>query len=100
MATLEAKEIQSALERKGFQKKGGDHIFLVYHRLADNKKTRVRTKMSHGKKTIGSALIGLMARQCKVTKSNFTNLVNCPLSREEYESLLVQAKVIEPGRDG
>jgi hypothetical protein len=32
-----------------------------------------------------------MARQCSLTKKQFLDLLDCPLSREEYEKLLEQA---------
>ena len=36
-------------------------------------------------------LLSEMARQCKLTKGQFVELVDCPLSRAEYEQVLVRS---------
>lgn len=81
------REIESALERKGFQRVESDHSRFIYH-TADGKKTRINTKTSHGSgsKSIGNPILGMMASQCFLTKSDFLNLVDCPLDREHYEA--------------
>jgi hypothetical protein len=38
------------------------------------KLTSIRTKISHGEKEIGDYLIGMMSRQCKISKANFQSL--------------------------
>lgn len=62
----------------------------------DGRRTRARTKISHGGKTdIGDALLHEMARQCKINKQQFQDLVKCPLSREKYEDILRTKNAIE-----
>lgn len=80
------REIESALELKGFERIEGDHSWFVYH-TTDGKKTRVKTKTSHGPrgKSIGDPLLSMMAKQCCSTKSDFLDLVDCPLDREGFE---------------
>jgi hypothetical protein len=39
-------------------------------------------------KEIPDNLIGQMAKQCKLSKSDFLKLVDCPLSRQAYEDIL------------
>ncbi len=80
------RDIESALERKGFERREGDHAWFIYHTL-DGKKTKIKTKTSHGArgKSIGDPLLGMMARQCCLNKSDFLDLVDCPLDREEFE---------------
>lgn len=90
MASLRARDVEAALERKGFRKRDGHHAFFVYY-TANNQKTGVRTKMSHGENEIGNKLIGAMARQCRLAKEDFKRLIECPLSRDEYEAILVAA---------
>jgi len=87
------RDIESALERKGFQRREGDHSRFVYH-TTDGKKTPIRTMTSHGSggRSIGDPLLGQMARQCHLTKSDFLDLVDCPLDRDRFE-----AKVRERG---
>jgi predicted RNA binding protein YcfA (HicA-like mRNA interferase family) len=80
-------DVEAALVRKGFQKSSGDHNFFIYRTL-DGKITTVRTKTSHGHREIGDNLIAVMARQCSLTVGDFNDLVNCTLSRGEYEDKL------------
>ena len=86
---LKRGEIVRSLKRKGFRKRGGDHKFLTYydHR---GKKTQGRTKVSHGSDSqeIGNPLLGQMARQCHLTKSDFLRLIECSMDRGEYEDSL------------
>ena len=46
------------------------------------------------KETINDSLLNPMARQCKLDKSDFINLVDCPLSRDDYENKLINAGYI------
>lgn len=93
MPTRKLRDIHSALARKGFQKKMGDHNFFIYHRLSDNKKTSVFTKTSHGSSEIGDSLLGKMATQCRLSKADFLDLIDCPLEREPYESKLRKQEI-------
>lgn len=79
--------VMAALERKGFSASEGDHTYYIYH-TTDGRKTLAKTKVSHSGKDIADAILGMMARQCKVTVAQFRDLVDCPLSREEYQELL------------
>lgn len=81
-------DIDSALQRKGFQMENGDHLYYIYCNLA-GKKTLKKTKMSRGTsyKTIGDPLLGQMARQVGITKSEFLRLVDCTLDQRGYEKL-------------
>lgn len=81
-------DVERGLENKGFQVREGDHRFFVYHRKSDGKKTAIQTKTSHTPKMreIPDNLLGQMAKQCRLSKHDFLNLVDCPLSRESYEA--------------
>jgi hypothetical protein len=79
----------TALERKGFAVSEGDHTYYIYHTM-DGRKTLAKTKVSHSGKDIADAILGMMARQCKLTTQQFRELVDCPLSRKAYEGLLAQ----------
>ncbi len=52
--------------------------------------------MSHGtgKKIIDDYLLGLMAKQCKITKKQFLELIDCPLNRDDYETILQKQMLI------
>ncbi|MEE4380062.1 MAG: hypothetical protein V2J55_21455 [Candidatus Competibacteraceae bacterium] len=83
------RDVEAGLLNKGFQKQpGGDHNYFVYIAL-DGKKSLAKTKTSHGRGfDIGDSLLGMIARQCALTRAQFLKLIECPLSREEYETVL------------
>ena len=82
--------IKENLQKKGFNlKDGGDHWRFIYY-LQEGKKTSINTKISRGSKykTLSDNLLALMAKQCKLAKSDFKDLIDCPLSRQGYEDKL------------
>jgi len=79
--------VMAALERKGFSASEGDHTYFIYYTV-DGRKTLAKTKVSHSGKDVADAILGMMARQCKLTAPQFRDLVDCPLSRTAYEDLL------------
>jgi predicted RNA binding protein YcfA (HicA-like mRNA interferase family) len=87
---LERSDIEEALEKKGFSRSQGDHRFFTYWTI-EGVKTSVWTKTSHGTqyKTIGDNLVRDMAKQCGLTSPQFKELINCPLNRSDYESILI-----------
>ncbi len=87
MATLKTSAVRAALTRKGFVQRDGDHHYYVY--CAGGKKTAVFTKISHSADEISDTLIGAMARQTRLNKSQFCDLVKCTLSADEYKELLI-----------
>lgn len=93
--TFKKREVESALESKGFERRENDHSFFIYHTIS-GQKTTVRTKTSHGSggRDIDDSLIGSMAKQCRVNAQKFKDLIECPLSREEYEDMLVNEEHI------
>jgi hypothetical protein len=82
-------DVESALKKKGFDKTEGDHHWFVYVTM-EGEKTTSRTKTSHTQKMkdIPDNLLSQMARQCKLSKREFLDLIDCPLSREAYEEIL------------
>jgi len=85
-------DVEAALLRKGFKHNNTDHSYYHFHDK-NGKKTIVYTKTSFGTsyKVLGAPLISKMAKQCKLTKSQFTELVECTLSHGEYEKILTDA---------
>lgn len=81
------KEIEAALKLKGFQQTEGDHHFFIYF-TKKGKKTLAKTKTSHGMRDVSDDLLSQMARQCKLTKSQFLDLVDCPMNRDKFEEAL------------
>ena len=94
---LKRQEVGQALEGKGFVRQEGRHVFFVYHTRERRLKTSVWTMMSHGNSgaDISKSLSAKMARQCRINRAEFERLIDCSLSQEAYENLLVNKKVIE-----
>jgi hypothetical protein len=89
MKNRDKKDIEAALLTKGFQSRVSDHTYFIYHTHA-GQKTLIKTKTSLGNKpkTIGGDLLHAMAQQCKLTNEQFLQLVDCPLTRDQYEGML------------
>ncbi len=85
------RDVESGLGNKGFRLQDGDHHYYVYW-SEEGKKSMAKTKTSHGSgRDISDDLLTKMSKQCGLTKGNFLKLVDCPLSRKEYEALLKAA---------
>jgi len=81
-----AKTVGTSLTQKGFRSHNRSHVY--YYLYVDGVKTDVRTMISHGEKEIDDNLLSLMARRLKLTKKLFADLIDCPLSYEQYVKLL------------
>lgn len=88
--TRNRKVVESALTRKGFEENNSDHKKYIYYTFT-GQKTSIWTKISHGSghAEISPINIKNMANQCHLTTGEFHNLIDCPLSRVNYESQLV-----------
>ena len=95
MAQADRRKIQAAFEVKGFKQRDGDHEF--YDLWVAGKKVGIQTKISRGSsyKTYGDSLLGLMARQLRLTKADLMRLIECSLSGEGYAALLQESGEIE-----
>lgn len=88
-------DVQKGLLNKGFRSREGDHHYYNYFNT-QGKKTTVFTKTSHSHTEISTELISLMAKQCRVTKQIFEQLVDCPLSQIQYEGILILNGHVSP----
>jgi len=93
---IKKKKVESSLERKGFVKKNGNHSFFFYV-TKSGIKTNIRTKTSYGTnhRDIGDNLLSCMARNCELNNKQFNDLIECPLSRDDYEQLLVNQDILD-----
>lgn len=85
------RDVESALSKKGFRQSNGSHRKFVFY-TCSGKKTSVWTEISHGSKhrDLSEFLRHKMAEQCRLSYRQFKELIDCSMSREEYEGLLVQ----------
>ena len=88
-------DVEKSLLAKGFRSRDGDHNYFHYYSKA-GKKTAVFTKTSHGSREIDDSLLARMTRQCRLSRSDFDRLIDCPLDRDSYEARLVAAGFAEP----
>jgi len=86
-STRKALAVMTALKKKGFEEEEGKHHFFYYHYL-DGTISPIKTMISHSAKDIDKSIIGKMSRQCNLSKDDFLRLVDCPLTREDYECKL------------
>jgi hypothetical protein len=86
---LDRSDIDAALTTKGFRKdQRSDHD--RYWLFVGETKQAITTKMSRGTghRTIGDNLVGLMARQVKLTGRQFREYVECTMSGSAYVACL------------
>lgn len=46
-------------------------------------------------KTISDNLLSQMAKQCHLTKNDFIDLIDCPLTQDKYEQILKDKDVLK-----
>ncbi len=85
----DAREVEASLTKKGFQARQGKDRF--FHLMVNGLKTPVWTKISQGEKEIHDGLIAAMTRQLRLSKKDFNDLIDCPLTEAEYTKRLRQA---------
>ena len=88
MNPRKTRDIAKSLENKGFVKANRDHAF--YFLYINNKKSRIYTKLSWGIKEYGSNLLSQIARRLRLSNSQLNDLLDCPLSKEDYVKLLLE----------
>jgi hypothetical protein len=87
--TAKTKEVRASLNKKGFvEEDDRDHRYFFL--TIENKRSSIRTKLSHGEYEIDSFLIGKMAKQTGLTNREFEDLIKCPLTKEAYIELLIE----------
>lgn len=91
MASLNSKKVGRNLMNKGFVKSPGDHQYLEFWH---NGKYVLQTFCSHNDQDINDFLIAKMKKQCFLSKEDFLDLANCPLSEEQYVQKLVDSGVL------
>ena len=98
MAVRDRADIASSLKRKGFvldTKKGRDHDYYIFEHPGLT--TQVYTKLSRGSgyKTYQSKLLGDVSTQLKLTNPQLLQLIDCPMSAEDYVNVLKDKGVID-----
>jgi hypothetical protein len=79
---LKTKEAEKGLLQKGFRRRNTDHA--TFWLFVGDERSEVWTKISFGASEIDDSMVSRMARQVFLSRKDFVNLVQCPLSREDY----------------
>jgi len=93
MSPRTAKRIISSLLKKGFVEKDTHHI--IFRLYVDGEKTDVCTYLSHGAQECGDSLLGKMAKQLRLTRTQFDAFIDCTLSMEAYIEILRELGAIK-----
>lgn len=83
------RKVEQALLKKGFEQDETHHHIFLY-RNENGQLSSIRTRTSHSGKELDHYLLGGMARQCHLNKNQFLDLVDCPLSRSDYENAVTE----------
>jgi len=86
MAPRPVRTIRRSLAKKCFIEENSHHLYL--HLCVDGQITRIHTYISHGAQECGDHLLGIMAKQLKLSRAELNGLIDCGMSGEAYiESL-------------
>lgn len=96
----EKRKVEKSLSKKGFIEEETHHHYFEYQDL-DGKITTIKTKTSHTKKMkdIPDNILAQMAKQCHLSKSEFLDLIDCPLDQEKYEVKLRNQGILPPKQE-
>jgi hypothetical protein len=85
VSKYKVKDLEYSLSKKGFKLQNSHHKLYIY--FVNGKKTGIRTFISHGKSEYGDNLLNKMKDQLKLSRQQFDDLIQCPMSKEElYET--------------
>jgi isopenicillin N synthase-like dioxygenase len=79
-------KIKDSLTGKGFVERDTHHCYFWLH--IDGKRKAIFTFYSHGARECGDPLLKMMAKQLKLSRKQFDDLVDCPLNGEGYLEIL------------
>ena len=89
LTVIKTREIRANLLSKGFQVEESHHEFLWFY--FNGKRTRIKTRLSHGKKEYSPGLISAMKKQLILkSQKEIEDLLNCPMSEEQYIEILLK----------
>ena len=96
MAERKSSDIESALMKKGFEKRdGAKHTIFTYRHQGLTTPIFIKLSRGSGYKNIGDSLLAQISKQVRLTKQHFLRLVDCPMSAEEYKNVLRSSGFIQ-----
>lgn len=83
MTVRKSSKVVNNLEKKGFIPSDSHHKFFYFY--IDGKDTGIWTKISQGSNhDLDEYLLHKMAKQVKLPFDRFLDLIDCPMSKDEY----------------
>lgn len=89
MTSYSSKKISASFIKKGFLEVA-DRADKKYYLLLNGRKVGIHTFVSHGTKECGERLISEMKKQVCLSKREFIDLIDCPMTKEEYIGILTE----------
>lgn len=88
---MKKKDIERIFTKLDLKVRATDHN---YGWLIVNRKKILRVHYSHGR-DIPDNVVNKIRGQLKLSTKDFKNLINCPLSYQDYIAILKQKKIID-----
>ncbi len=86
MKTRKSVEMRATLAAKGFRLHEGDHHFYFYYH--NNRKTSIRTKVSHGIREYSNSLLVLVRKQMRLVSGELDEFFDCHMTVKKYGELM------------
>jgi len=93
LKSCKTRDIASALLRKGFEERSSHH--KIFYLSIDGKISGIHTFLSHGVKEYNADLLAKMRAQLHLSGKELEDLILCPLSGQDYATLLFERGVLE-----
>lgn len=93
MGPRKTKDIKASLTNKGFVPEQRDHSFFFLY--VEDRKSSIRTKISHSIKEYSTNLLSLVARQLHLSNKQLESFLDCPLGYDEYVSILQKKQKLQ-----
>ena len=97
MTVRKARDVESALLRKGFVQSNGDHRRFIL--AVDGQLTSVQTKMSHCGAECDDFIRGRMVHQLHLRAAELDRLLDCILGHCEYVKILRERGILAGSAD-
>jgi hypothetical protein len=60
----------------------------MFHFMANGKRTSIRTRLSHGQRSVNDWLQSQIARELHLAKPDLLRFIDCELSQDEYVRMM------------
>jgi molybdopterin-guanine dinucleotide biosynthesis protein A len=89
MAEIHISRFSGALVSKGFCRSEGKH-HTMFHLVANEKRTSIRTRLSHGQRKVDDWLQRQIARELHISKRDLLRFIDCEISQQEYVGMMIE----------